>query len=257
MFGRYSLLKSKQTRTASFPYEHTQDHVKSQSFALEHDRIISAAMLNTFRFGFSRNVPNEQEVQDPPIPSNLYFVPGVPQMGGISISSGPSGVGQGVPGEQRAVNSFQWGDDITLTKGRSSMKFGVNINRVQFNGYNPGRDAAQYAFLSLADFFNGNANGRFRGSIFANNNDAHRSFRDTIIGLYYQDDIHVTQRLTVNAGLRYEFITTPSENWGRVATFHGDLAAIRSVGISGITVGNPWIQNPSHKNFAPDRKSVV
>src|SRR5262249_33806548 len=157
------------------------DSVKNQSLAVEEDRILSPAMMNTFRFGFSRNFPREQEVQDPPIPSSLYYVPTVPQMGGLTISNSVTGVGQGVPGEARGVNSFQWIDDMTITKGRNTMKFGVNINRVQFNGYNPGRDAAQYAFNSIQDFFNGNANGRFRGSIVAGFNDATRSFRDSII----------------------------------------------------------------------------
>src|SRR5206468_5053397 len=69
----------------------------------------------------------------------------------------------------------------------------------------------QYAFASTYDFLIGNPNGRFRGSIFSRFNDAHRSFRDTIVGTYYQNDIHVTSRLTINAGLRYEFITVPYE----------------------------------------------
>ncbi len=33
-------------------------------------------------------------------------------------------------------------------------------------------------------------------------------------GFYVQDDIHVTSRVTVNAGLRYEFATTPIDRFG-------------------------------------------
>jgi Carboxypeptidase regulatory-like domain/TonB dependent receptor len=250
-FGRYTYLTSDRTATANFPYEMIADRVRSQSLTFEHNWIISPTLLNTFRFGFSRNVPREQEVQDPPIPSSLYFVPGVPQMGSISINNGPSGVGQGVTMDSRGINSFQYVDDMTLTKGSNAMKWGVNINRVQFNGRLPARDAAQYSFASTYDFLIGNPNGRFRGSIFDRYNDPSRSFRDTIIGLYFQDDIHVTSRLTLNAGLRYEFITVPFENHGRVGTFHGDLEFIRHADIKGITLGNPWIENPSLKNFAP------
>ena len=249
-FGSYNFQKSTQLKTGAFPYEHTQDLVKSHTISIQNDWIISPTLLNTTRAGFSRNLPVEQEVQSPPIPSSLYFQPAVPQMGGLSPTV-VSGVGQGVPGEQRGVNSFQEANDTTLTKGRHTMKFGLSINRIQFNGYNPARDALQYAFNSLQDFFNANPNGRFRGTVFGGFNDAHRSFRDTIFGFYYQDDIHVTSRLTLNAGLRYEFITTPSEVYGRIGTFRGDINFIRSVGISGITTGNPWINNPSLKNFAP------
>ena len=249
-FGRYTYLTSDRTATVNFPYEKLVDSVRSQSLALEDNLIISPTLLNTFRFGFSRNVPIEREVQDG-IPPSLYFVPTIPLMGSITITNGPTSVGQGVPGELRGVNSFQYVDDMTLTKGRNTMKWGVNINRVQFNGYNPAREAAQYAFASTYDFLIGNANGRFRGSIFNRYNDAYRSFRDTIIGTYFQNDMHVTSRLTVNAGLRYEFITVPVENHGRIGTFHGDVEFIRHADVNGITLGNPWIQNPSLKNFAP------
>src|SRR5262249_60837743 len=101
--------------------------------------------------------------QYPAIPSSLYFVPDVPQMGSITITNGPSDVGRGDTGERQVLNSFQFIDDITLTKGRNAMKWGVNINRIQFNGRNPARDATQYAFASVYDFLIGNANGRFPG----------------------------------------------------------------------------------------------
>jgi hypothetical protein len=251
VFGRYTYLTSDRTVTGNFPYELTVDKVRNHSVSLEDDWIITPALLNTFRIGFSRNVPAEQEVQQPAIPSSLYFVPTVPLMGAISITNGPSTVGLGVTGEARVINSFQYIDDMTLTKGRNAMKWGVNINRVQFNGRNPARDAAQYSFAGIYDFLIGNPNGRFRGSIFDSFNDAYRSFRETIVGLYYQDDVHLTSRLTINAGLRYEFITVPVETHGRVGTFHGDLEFIRHADVKGITLGNPWIKNPSLKNFAP------
>src|SRR5262245_11945413 len=142
LFGRYTYLTSDRTATRFFAYEKSVDTVRNHSLTLEDDWIISPTLLNTFRFGFSRNLPKEQEVQDPAIPTSLYFVPGVPQMGLIQITNGPNEVGQGVTGEARGINSFQFIDDITLTKGRNGMKFGVNINRVQFNGRNPARDAA-------------------------------------------------------------------------------------------------------------------
>src|SRR5262249_15019005 len=154
----YTYLSSEQTVTQTFPYEKTVNSVRSQSVTLEHDWIVSPRLLNTFRFGFSRNFPKQQEVQDPAIPSQLYFVPNVPQMGSIAITNGPS-AGQGVTGEARGINSFQYMDDMTLTRSANSMKWGVSINRVQFNGRNPARDAAQYSFASIYDFLIGNANG--------------------------------------------------------------------------------------------------
>ena len=250
IFGRYTFLDSSQTTTGGFPYETSLLTVRSHSAAIEENHIFSPALLNTFRFGFSRNAPTDTTIQEPAIASNLWFVPTVGQMGALSPSL-VSGVGNGIPGEFRKVNSFQWIDDVTFTKGRNTMKFGVNLNRVQFNGWNPGRDAGSYSFSAIEHFFDGVPTGRFRGSITTCCNDAFRSFRDWVIGLYYQDDIHLTPRLTLNAGFRYEFITVPIENHGRVANFKGDRAFILQSDITGITKGNPWIENPSLKNFAP------
>jgi hypothetical protein len=58
-------------------------------------------------------------------------------------------------------------------------------------------------------------------------------------------------RLTLNLGVRYEFITVHKENHGRVSNLKGDLAFIYRATIRDLTVGNPWYENPSRKNFAP------
>jgi hypothetical protein len=251
-FVRYTLLDSNQVNISGFGWSRQELSVRSHSLAIEESHIFSPTLLNTFRFGFSRNVPIDEASQDPPVPANLLFVPRTGLLGGISISgSGLTSIGDAIPGENRAVNSFQFADDLNYTQGRSTMKFGVHLNRVQFNGYNPGRDAAQYAFRSLRDFFNANPNGRFRGTVLDCCNDAHRSFRDWIIGLYYQNDFRATPRLTLNMGMRYEFITVPTENHGRVGNIKGGWDEIYAATIDDIIVGNPWIENPSLKNFAP------
>jgi len=59
-----------------------------------------------------------------------------------------------------------------------------------------------------------------------------------------QDDIRVTSRLSANVGVRYEFITVPTEADGKIAN-------VRTVADSQITVGDPWHENPSLGNIAP------
>jgi hypothetical protein len=54
----------------------------------------------------------------------------------------------------------------------------------------------------------------------------------------------VARRATLNLGLRYEFITVPTEKQGRVASMP-DLYAAST------TVGDPLFENPSLKNIAP------
>ena len=51
-------------------------------------------------------------------------------------------------------------------------------------------------------------------------------------------------RLTANVGLRYEFITVPTEADGKISN-------LRNVTDRELTVGGAWHNNPSLKNFAP------
>lgn len=59
-----------------------------------------------------------------------------------------------------------------------------------------------------------------------------------------QDDWKATRRLTLNLGVRYEPISTPTEVNGKVSN-------LRNVTDAAPTVGEPFIDNPSLKNIAP------
>ena len=104
--------------------------------------------------------------------------------------------------------------------------------------------------MLFRSFFAANSS-RFRGAISAAYNDAYRSMSQEINGLYFQDDFQVTPRLTLNLGVRYEFIRIPRERYGRLGNFRGDRNWMLSAGLKDITTGSPWIENPSKKNFAP------
>src|SRR5581483_10435185 len=211
-------------------------------------RIFSPALLNTARFGFTR--PNPVELfQNPTAGPPLLSVPTIPVLGGIAIS-GVDAIGNGATGGSLKNNSFQLVDDARYIRGRQTLKFGVNWNRIQFNGWLPGRDAGDWNFGSVEDFFNANPS-RFRGTISKGYNDAYRTLREDITGFYVQDDIQLLPRVTLNLGLRYEFITVPKEKHGRLGNFRGDLGFLQRATFNDIVTGNPWIENPSKKNFAP------
>jgi hypothetical protein len=83
--------------------------------------------------------------------------------------------------------------------------------------------------------------------------DINRYFLYNTFGFYAQDDYHITSRLTVNMGLRYEFMTTPREANGRQYAIRnlttdstvlpgGELAA---------WIPGPVMQNGTYWNFSP------
>jgi len=249
-FARHTFTDSEKTDPGDFPRFSSGNEARNQVLTISATGIFSPTFLNTFRYGISRTRPRgDLHQEDPAVEASLRFVPNVPQLGSLSVS-GVDDVGEGVVGEIRTMNSFQWIDDAVWTKGSQTLKFGLNWNRLQFNGWNPGRDAGNYSFRSVRDFFQARVQ-RFRGTIIEGFTDAFRSFRENIIGLYFQDDWRVSPRLTLNLGLRYEFITVPKENHGRVGIIPGDITAIQNATVADIRLGNPWFENPSHKNFAP------
>jgi hypothetical protein len=85
-------------------------------------------------------------------------------------------------------------------------------------------------FLSFPDFLlgqSGTQNGSGVSNVFlsiGSSGDFRKDQRYTDLGGFIQDDIRVTPRLTVNAGLRYEFFGPPSEIHGALPTFDPDIA---------------------------------
>ena len=68
--------------------------------------------------------------------------------------------------------------------------------------------------------------------------DSHRDYRQSVISGFAQDYVRVTSRLTLNAGLRYDFYSNPSE-------VHGRLSVIRNpVTNPGPAVGKVFAGTP-------------
>src|SRR5256886_2826484 len=68
--------------------------------------------------------------------------------------------------------------------------------------------------------------------------------RQTLFGTYVQDDIRVLKNLTINAGLRYEMGTVPTEAHGRLSYLLHLTDAVPQV-------GSPYFSNPTLHNFEP------
>lgn len=256
-FARYTFLDSEFHKPGEafsapgFPADQTGGAVRNHFVALEHNRIVSPTFLNTLRLGFTRASQTEMLNQDPPYDPSLYFVPSSGIMGVLTVA-GVTTVGiKSKPGEGNWMNSFQLGNNSVWTKGRQTIKFGLQWNLVQGNQNSPGRDGGNYIFGSIEDFLYRVRVQRFRGTIVEGYKDSRRTIMQNVIGLYLQDDIRVTPHLTWNVGLRYEFVTVPTERYGRFGNFRGDLAFIQRATVNDATLGNPYIDNPSLRNFAP------
>lgn len=139
-------------------------------------------------------------------------------------------------------------ENFTLIKGKQSLKFGTLIRHYQWLGFDSEQFAGQFSFSGNATSDPGGVDGA--GATVPTGGDA---FADFLLGYpstvqraypannfggegtYYQffaqDDIRISERLTVNAGLRYEYSPWLNGYKGQVGTF--DPTQAKPVIVSG------------------------
>jgi hypothetical protein len=137
-------------------------------------------------------------------------------------------------------NVFSFQNDLIHTRGRHVLKSGALVERYQDNMVNPTFSLGIFTFANLTTFLNA-APATFIGLTPEAQFD--RYWRFTLFGFYVQDDFQVSNRLTLNGGLRYEFSTMPEDIYGRDSALP-DLTA------SAPTIG-PLYQNPTYRNLSP------
>jgi hypothetical protein len=245
--GTYLFDDAKINQPDSFKNKLSTDLSRRQALILEYSRTFSSQVVSISRFGFSRTVSESGLVTSVfnPLLEDLSFgfIPGKP-IGNLSVP-GLTNPGGGPGAVDYAIlhfNSFQFSQDLYLTKGIHALKFGFNVERMQNNFDTPNLIGGQFSFGSLADFLTN------RPSVFAAlypGSDTVRGMRQTLYGGYLQDDVRWRSNLTLNLGLRYEMMTIPTEVNNKIALLH-------NLTDPQVTVGAPiHDSNPTLRNFSP------
>ena len=252
LFGRYTVDNAVVNTTANpasssvyfLQGDISQQNNRNQYVTLSENHIFSPTVLNTARLSFSRTHPSTVGVDATPGPSVIGNFP----MGNIGIGGGTGTNGTYVsletvttiPGEQ-LQNIYTFSDDVNWTRGKHSFKFGTLLNRWNEVINSPGGSVdGQIIYPDFPSFLQDNPN------LIEFKTLTSVSYRFTVfntLGFYAQDDIRVTPRLTVNAGLRYEFMTTPRELNGIQSRVINDFTDPFTVG--------PIIKNNTKKDFSP------
>jgi hypothetical protein len=198
-----------------------QDASRRQYSTIQLTDILRPTLVNSLRVAFNRTYQNFDDVITDPRVANLNFLDGqhfgTISFGSQGLSTGPLnflGVDNGAPRIYH-YNVFQEGDDLTYVKGKHSIKMGVNVERIQDNEISSGNSRGDYTFLDIPSFL-ANVPIRFDAPP-SYASDAYRGIRETLFGAYVQDDFKVTQRITLNLGLRYELMTDPKEVNGKMS----------------------------------------
>jgi hypothetical protein len=188
----------------------------NRSLVAAHSMTITPALLNEFRFGYTRNERGNQFPFDGEGFAAKLGLRGLgptyPYKDGIpSISFGPSPITAFSKGRPGTVLSelFQFNNNTTLHRNRHALKFGIDVRRVRTTdviSFTAGNDYGDFLFT-----------GQFAGDPFA----------DFLLGLpaisgfakigpdldgrsvhwhgFVQDSFRLNSRLTLELGLRYEY----------------------------------------------------
>jgi len=239
-FVRYTYDGAEQFLPTDFPQFPRTFVSRNQFFTAQTTWMQTPNLLHIFRFGFSRTRVG-QDVEANTSQPLAPFVAGRELMGSIDIGGIPRFGTQSSVNVQLVQNVFGFEYGGTHIRGRHVWKFGAMAERYQDNLFNPTFSLGIFTFASLRSFLLDQPL-RFIG--LTPDGALDRYWRFTLFGFYAQDSWRVHPRLTLNAGMRYEFATLPRDIYGRDIT----LPSVRTD--ASPTIGPPY-QNPTKKNISP------
>ncbi len=231
VMARYLFDDSFQVLPRFFPQYFNQAVNRKQVATIEWRKIIGSSIVNEARFGFNRSTPSE--LVPTPDDTGVSFIAGQP-VGEINITGlTPVGTDRTNP-KLFFQNNFQISDSLSINRSRHGIKLGAVYERFQFNGSSQTRTRGRLRFRTLPDLL------RFRVRDLEGAkvpSDFVRGYRQDLFGAFVQDDLKIMPRFTLNIGVRYEFVTTPSE-------VNGKIANLRNILDPNVTVGGDFFQTP-------------
>jgi hypothetical protein len=247
-FARYTIDNAFQNQTQQdYSFFRYTVPARNQWITLAENHIFSPTVFNAARFSFSRT-NSSINLANVGLPDNGLgpsLVPGFST--GVVDMSGGGGNGYAEFGSANAApttfnkqNIYSLSDDVNWTRGKHAFKFGVLLNRYNEASQATNSFNGQLQYNQLSDFLQDIPAVVEFAPTFATEN---RDFIFNTFGFYGQDDWRVTQRLTVNLGLRYEFMNTPHELSGRQSRIVNDATDPFTLG--------PVIQNHTLRDFSP------
>jgi hypothetical protein len=229
LFGRYISERATQFLPASgsavlSDWPET-DHNANQFFTLQERHIVSATTVNSLRGIFTRtyaaavsgSLPNPTGVacSAAACPDPLQFVAKEPYafndfIDGRVTAGCPGCTAIGSPGlvpYTLAQEKYGGGDDLAWTHGAHSFKAGIAVTRVLTVAYSTFGFGETFTFLSEQNFLGGAAYGNTGN--YPGHGNADRHFRELDFAPYFEDDWKVSNRLTLDLGFRWDFVTDP------------------------------------------------
>jgi len=233
--------------------------LKGASVVLGWTRVINPTIVNDLRFGWVRDFSYAQQQPFALSQHAGDFVPGIPVSrasgGGVPLTQFTNKTFLGSPDflpKRQIPMLYQYNDTLSWTHGTHNLKFGATV-------FLPMRNIFQDEPGTRGDL---GFTGVFTGGL---------SYADGLLGLtqstqltnilfvdqrlwmasgFAEDDWKITSRLTINAGLRYDFAAPAVDAKNRVANFSPAGSGSMVFAKSG-SLGERALVNPNTANFGP------
>jgi hypothetical protein len=214
---------------------------------VEHTAIRGASLLNRVQFGLTRSRMDSFDyvLADVSMPRTTFTditrglltmsVTGLSGYGGVSTNP-----------KFHTFNNYQFRDTLTYSRARHSVKIGGSLEILQYDLTSDFTSMGSFSFQSLDEFLA--VSPRTFDAVLPGS-DTLRRLRQVVFGFFVQDDIQVTDRFTLNAGLRYEPVGGVTEADGKLAQLidFADPAA----DLTSTTVVEELFVDPSKGALAP------
>lgn len=231
--GRVAYDRQRQPNVGAFPVPAFTGFqaVDARSLTAADVFSISPRLVNEFRAGYRRFVL-ALTVPDLPHPGGMDVFPNfnIIELAGLQL--GPNGNGP----QANTINSYQVTDTLSYVRGRHALKGGIDYRwYIAPSGFLP-RARGQYNYTGLDQFVKDSVpdNLARRGV-----GDASFAGNEKAIYWFFQDDLKVGPRLTLNLGLRYEYATNPRDDQKQLLNATANLPSPSTPGLAPLIFGVP------------------
>ena len=247
LFGRYTIDDGERELPffgSNLPGYGLPLRVRGQYFTLQETKLLTSNFVNIARAALNRTRYSGSREFDVPA---LKFYAGRP-VGNVT-TTGLAGIGGGNQQPfDHPITIVDFSDDVNWSRGSHAIKAGFIGRRYLWGFQRDFRLNGTFNFTTLSNLLR-NAPQSFTGVV-PGSNDTRRHYRQSMFGFYFQDDLKVRPGFTLNLGLRYEFISNPTEATGpRLAYIPRNWDETDSP--NGILTDRVFEKNPSLRNLSP------
>jgi hypothetical protein len=242
-------------------YAGVSQNALSESGVLSETHVFNPSIVNEFRLGYNwGKFANLQENLNTNLSAQyglggIPFGNGYPENGGLpnfAVSGVTSFGSHGFDPAIKGQNIYQILDNVTLAHGKNTLKLGVDFQSIRSSSLSPPMSRGTYTFngrftsnpalsitsgYGVADFL---VDQIYTAGI---GNETQQNFSRWYRSGYAQDDYKLTERFTVNLGLRYDYYQSPKDTAAHIANLQ-----VSSIGVG---TGAGVFQLPSASQGTP------